>query len=83
MNENPNTSVVDALIEKEQLELYDLCRKVAGKAVWALGQGYDDFGKPNWVVYCSKKKMLSKLPTEFNGAEVLSLFLVQPKTRKG
>lgn len=58
--------------------LLEQCKKIAGNSVWALGVGNDQYGKFQWEVFCSDKKMIKKLPRDFLGNDVVVVLASPP-----
>ena len=59
-------------------DLFLLCRKVAGKSVWAIEMGATEKSDLVWWVYCDDKMFLKKLPRKYKGHPVKVVFCQKP-----
>lgn len=56
----------------------EMCREIAGEAVWALGMGVDQVGQRQWEVYCEDPELAKMLPTEFGGNYIHVIVATRP-----
>ncbi len=59
-------------------ELFLICSKLVGEAIWAIGMSADKEGKHIWDVYCSDKNKLKKIPKTFMGRPVQAVYCQKP-----
>lgn len=58
--------------------LMELCREIAGSAVWALGMGVNDLGERQWEVYCEDEELAKQLPEEYGGNQIHVIVAPRP-----
>ena len=56
----------------------EVCREVAGEAVWAIGMGMDKKGQRQWEVYCEDKQLAKQLPASYLGNFVYAIVAPRP-----
>lgn len=58
--------------------LMEVCREIAGDAVWAIGMGTDKKGRRQWEVYCEDKQLAKQLPASYLGNFVHAIVAPRP-----
>lgn len=63
-------------------ELLDNARRASGNSVWAIEKEKQNNDKFIWVLYCSNKKQIQRLPRVYRGTEVKVLHCQKPRLSK-
>lgn len=58
--------------------LMEMCKEIAGDAVWALGMGVSESGDRQWEVYCESKEAAEMLPSEYGGNQIHIIIATRP-----
>lgn len=58
--------------------LMEMCREIAGDAVWALGMGVDNIGQRQWEVYCDDEELAKQLPDSYGGNHIHVIIAKRP-----
>lgn len=63
-------------------ELFENARRATNNSVWAIEKEKYDDGKFTWVLYCSDKRQVKKLPQVYRGIEVKVFNCQKPRICK-